>query len=53
MTEAQFPAGAIMGFFSLHYYIQNGYGTCPASYPMGTKGSYPRGKAARTPLTSI
>jgi hypothetical protein len=40
----RFPAGA--GNFSLHHRVQNGSGAHPASYPMGTKGSFPGGKAA-------
>jgi len=40
----RFPAGA--GNFSLHHRIQNGSGAHPASYPMGTRGSFPAGKAA-------
>jgi hypothetical protein len=31
---------------SLHHSVQNGFGAHPASYPMGTRGSYPGGKAA-------
>jgi hypothetical protein len=38
------PAGA--GYFSLHRYVQPGSGAHPASYPMGTRGSLPGGKAA-------
>jgi hypothetical protein len=34
--------------FSLHCRIQNGSGAHPASYSMGTRGSFPRGKAAGT-----
>jgi hypothetical protein len=37
-------AGA--GNFSLHHCVQNSYGAHPASYPMGTRGSYPGVKAA-------
>jgi hypothetical protein len=40
----QFPARA--GNFSLHHRIQNGSEAHPASYPMGTGGSFPGGKAA-------
>jgi hypothetical protein len=50
----RFPAEA--GNFSLHYRIQNGSGTHPASYPIGTRGSFPGGKAAGPwswPLISI
>jgi hypothetical protein len=32
--------------FSLHHRVQNGFGAHPASYPMGTGGSYPGVKAA-------
>jgi len=31
----------------IHHHIQNGSGAHPASYPMGTRGSFPWGKAAR------
>jgi len=48
MTKVQFPAGAIMGFFSLRHLIQAGFGAHPASYPMGKEGSYPESKVART-----
>jgi hypothetical protein len=41
--RVRFPAGA--GNFSLHHRVQNGSGAHPASYPMGTGGSFPRGKA--------
>jgi hypothetical protein len=39
-----FPAGA--GYFSLHQRIQNGSEVHSASYPMGTRCSFPGGKAA-------
>jgi hypothetical protein len=39
-----FPAGA--GNFSLHHRVQNSSAAHPASYPMGTRGSFPGGKAA-------
>jgi hypothetical protein len=29
------------GFFSFHHCVQNGSGAHPASYPMGTSGSFP------------
>jgi len=32
--------------FSPHHCIQNGSEAHPASYPMGTRGSFPGGKAA-------
>jgi hypothetical protein len=34
------------GNFSLHHHVQNGSGAHPASYPMGTRGSFPWNKAA-------
>jgi hypothetical protein len=40
----RFPASA--GNFSLHHRVQNGSGAHPASYPMGTRGSFPGSKAA-------
>jgi hypothetical protein len=43
-STVRFPAGA--GNFSLHHRVQNGSGAQPASYLMGTRGSFPRGKAA-------
>jgi hypothetical protein len=42
--RVRFPAGA--GNFSLHHRVQNGSGAHQASYPMGTTGSFPGGKAA-------
>jgi hypothetical protein len=44
-SRVQFPVGA--GNFSLHHCVQNGSGAQPASYPMGTRGSFLGGKAAR------
>jgi hypothetical protein len=44
------------GNFSLHHHVQNGSGAHPASYRMGTRGSFPGVKAAGAwswPLTSI
>jgi hypothetical protein len=38
-SRVRFPAG--VGNFSLHHRVQNGSGTHPASYPMGTRGSFP------------
>jgi hypothetical protein len=35
----RFLAGA--GNFSLHHRVKNDSGTHPASYPMGTRGSFP------------
>jgi hypothetical protein len=43
-SRVRFPAGA--GNFSLHHRIQNSSGAHPASYPMGTSGSFPGGKVA-------
>jgi len=33
------------GNFSLHHRVETGSGAHPASYRMGTKGSFPGGKA--------
>jgi hypothetical protein len=38
------PAGS--GNFSLNHRVHNGSGAYPASYPMGTSGSFPRGKVS-------
>jgi hypothetical protein len=43
-SRVRLPGGA--GNFSLHHRIHNGSGFHPASYPMGTRGSFPGGKAA-------
>jgi len=46
----------MMGFFSLCHQVWTGSGAHPASFPMGTGGSYPSSKLAGTwswPLTSI
>jgi hypothetical protein len=43
-SRVRFPARA--GNFSLQHHVQNGSGAHPASYPMGTRGSFPGGKAA-------
>jgi hypothetical protein len=43
-SGVRFSAGA--GNFSLHRRVQNGSAAHPASYPMGTRGSFPGGKAA-------
>jgi hypothetical protein len=42
--RVRFPVGD--GNFSLHYRVQNGSGAHPASYPMGTRGSFLGGKPA-------
>jgi hypothetical protein len=38
-SRVRLPAAA--GNFSLHHRVQNCTGTHPASYPMGTRGSFP------------
>jgi hypothetical protein len=43
-SRVQFPVRA--GNFSLHQRVQNGSGAHPASYPMGTRGSFLGDKAA-------
>jgi hypothetical protein len=43
-SRIRFPAGAVN--FSLHHCVQIGSGTHPASYPVGTRGSFPGGIAA-------
>jgi hypothetical protein len=43
-SRVRFPAGA--GNFSLYHRIRNGSGAHPASYAMGTGGSFPGDKAA-------
>jgi hypothetical protein len=53
-SSVRFLVGA--GNYSLHHGVQNGSGAHPASYPMGTKGSFPGGKAAGSwsrPLTPV
>jgi hypothetical protein len=53
-SRVRFPVGA--GNFSLHCRVQNSSRAHPASYPVGTTGSFPGGKAARVwnwPLSSI
>jgi hypothetical protein len=42
-SGVRFSAGT--GNFSLHHRVQNDSGAHPASYPMGTGGSFPGGKA--------
>jgi hypothetical protein len=42
--RVRFLAGA--GNFSLNHRVQNSSGPHPASYSMGTRGSFPGGKAA-------
>jgi hypothetical protein len=43
-SRIRFPAGT--RDFSLHHRVQNSSGIHPASYQMGTRGSFPGGKAA-------
>jgi hypothetical protein len=43
-SRVPFPAAA--GNFSFHQCVQNGSGAHSASYPMGTRGSFPGSKAA-------
>jgi hypothetical protein len=43
-SRVRFPTGA--GNFSLHHRVQYGSGSHPASYPMGTRGSFSGGKSA-------
>jgi hypothetical protein len=38
-SRVRFPAGA--GNFSLHHRVQTGSGAHAASYPVGTRGSFP------------
>jgi hypothetical protein len=45
-TAVQFPAGAIIGIFSLRHRFHTGSGAHPASYPVGIEGIFPGGKAA-------
>jgi hypothetical protein len=49
-----FPMKAVN--FSLHHRVQTGSQAHPASYPVGARGSFPGGKAAKAwswPLTCI
>jgi hypothetical protein len=43
-SEVRVPIGARN--FSAHHRVQTGSGAHLASYPMGTRGSFPGGKAA-------
>jgi hypothetical protein len=43
-SRVRFPAG--VGNFSLHHRVKNSSGAHPTSYPMGTRGPFPGGKAA-------
>jgi len=44
MEYTYFPN--VAGIFSPHLRVQTGSGAHTASYPMGTRGSFPGGKAA-------
>jgi hypothetical protein len=50
-SRVRFPAGA--GNFSIHHRVQNGSGTHPASYPMGTRGSFLGGETDHSPSSSV
>jgi hypothetical protein len=43
-SRVRFPVEALN--VSLHHRLRNGSEAHPASYPMGTRGSFPGGKAA-------
>jgi hypothetical protein len=45
-SRVRFPSRA--GNISLHHRVQNGSGAHSATCLMGTRGSFPRGKAAGT-----
>jgi hypothetical protein len=45
-SRVRFPTGA--GNFSLHHRVQNGCGAHTSSYPVDTRGFFPRGKADRS-----
>jgi hypothetical protein len=49
-SRVRFPAGA--GKFSLHHHVHNGARAHPASYPMGTRGSFSGGEADHSPPSS-
>jgi hypothetical protein len=49
-SRVRFPAG--VGNFSLHHRVQNGSGAHPASYQMGTRGSFPGDKRRGVKLTT-
>jgi hypothetical protein len=44
ISLVRIPAGSVN--FSIHHRLQTGSGAHPASYPMGTRGSFPEGRAA-------
>jgi len=45
-TGVLFPAEVGKGIFSRRHRVQTGSGVHPASYPVGTGDSFPRGTAA-------
>jgi hypothetical protein len=49
-SMVRFPAGA--GNVSLHHSVQNGSGAHLASYPMGTRSSFPGSEADHSPPSS-
>jgi hypothetical protein len=49
-SKIRLPARA--GNFSLHHRVQNGFRAHPASYPMGTGGSFSGGEADHSPPSS-
>jgi hypothetical protein len=49
-SRVRFPEGD--GNFSLHHCVQSSSGAHPASYPMGTRGSFPERKADHSPPSS-
>jgi hypothetical protein len=44
--------GATVSFANPHHRVQNGSGAHPASYPMGTRGSFPGVKRPGVKLTT-
>jgi hypothetical protein len=44
-SRVRLTGGGGSGNFSLHHRVHKGSGAHPASYPMGTEGSFPGGKA--------
>jgi CO dehydrogenase/acetyl-CoA synthase delta subunit len=50
-SRIRLPAGA--GNFSLHHRVQYGSGAHPASYQMGTRGSFPGGEADHSPPSTL
>jgi hypothetical protein len=46
-TRVRFPA---VNDFTLLHGVQTSFGAHPAFYPMGTRGSFPGGKAAGTQI---